>query len=83
MRQQQTKVITSTKLAKELLSQGFRVLDIAPHKNDSKRTIFIFELTQPLLNYINQTQNKHKEGENHNGKTEQNQLYSDTERNVI
>ena len=60
------KVITSNQLAKELLSVGFKIIDIAPHKTDKKRTIFVFEDTQELQLYLEvkegreNEQNKHK-----------------------
>ena len=46
------KVVASSKLAKELLSAGFPIIDISPHKNDFKRTVFVFHLTEKLEEYI-------------------------------
>lgn len=47
------KVILSYALAKELLAKGFRIIDIDQNKYDSKRTVFVFENTQGLEDYIN------------------------------
>lgn len=46
------KVIGSSKTAKELLKQGFKIIDISPHKNDSKRTVFVFEDTDELKDFL-------------------------------
>lgn len=40
---EKVKVIKSTKLARELLKGGFRILDIKPHRYNKDRTVFIFE----------------------------------------
>jgi hypothetical protein len=45
-------VVASTKTAKILLKQGFKVIDIAPHKANPHRTVFIFEKTKELEDYI-------------------------------
>jgi len=46
------RVIPSSRLAKELLKEGFKIIDIAPHKNDHRRTVFIFENTKQLQDYL-------------------------------
>lgn len=46
------KVIGSNKLAKELLLKGFKLVDISPHRNDGKRTVFVFEYTDDLKVYL-------------------------------
>ena len=43
-----TKVISENKLARELIKEGYSLVDIKPHKNDSRRTVFVFELTDKL-----------------------------------
>ena len=53
------KVIISYSLAKDLIRNGFRVIDIEPNNKDSKRTIFIFENTEALTTYL-----QHKRGNN-------------------
>lgn len=45
-------LIGSTKIAKLLLNAGFVVIDIKPHKNDSRRTAFIFEDTPIIREFI-------------------------------
>ena len=47
------KVIKSSKMAKELLYHGFRIIDIAPDKNDYKRTVFVFESTPEFERVLN------------------------------
>jgi hypothetical protein len=47
------KVIKSSKMAKELLSYGFIIIDIAPDKNDYKRTVFVFESTPEFEKVLN------------------------------
>jgi len=68
-------VISSTKLAKELLQEGFKIIDIAPHKNDYKRTIFIFECNNKLLEYLKRKELIHARP---NTKQQQNKLYTNT-----
>jgi len=46
------KVIAVNKLARELLKKGFNMVDIKPHKDDSRRTVFVFELTTELEDYL-------------------------------
>jgi predicted CoA-binding protein len=41
-------VIRSRRVAKELLSKGFTIIDIAPDRVDSKRTVFVFEDNETL-----------------------------------
>ena len=48
----QTQVISSTRLCKELLYEGFNIIDIAPHRMDNKRTVFIFKNTDKLQKYL-------------------------------
>lgn len=40
------KIIRSSRIAKELISKGFVIIDIAQDKLDSKRTVFVFEDTE-------------------------------------
>ena len=47
-----TKVIKSANIAKILLQQGFIIKDIAPHKADSKRTIFVFHNSDQLESFL-------------------------------
>lgn len=48
-----SKVIASTTLARELVKNGFIVIDIKPHKHDKKRTVHVFEDTEKLQDFIN------------------------------
>lgn len=52
--QMKTKVISENKLARELIKEGYSLVDIKPHKNDSRRTVFVFELTQKLESRLQQ-----------------------------
>ena len=67
-------VITSTRLAKELLQNGFNIIDLAPNRTDSKRTVFVFESTEELKEYIkNRKEYKESAKTNQNSKpTKQN-----------
>lgn len=54
----ETKVVFSAKLARDLIRKGFKVVDIKPDRTDKdkKRSVFIFELTDELLeNILNQS----------------------------
>ena len=46
-------LIKSSKMAKELLSHGFIIIDSAPDKNDYKRTVFVFESTPEFEKVLN------------------------------
>lgn len=46
------KVIAVNKLARELIQLGYRIVDIKPHKDDYRRTVFVFELTPQLEEYL-------------------------------
>ena len=42
------KVIAENKLARKLIKMGFKIVDIKPHKEDHKRTVFVFEHSEEL-----------------------------------
>lgn len=46
------KVIKSNRLARTLIQQGFKVVDIAPDKLDSKRSVFVFEMSDELKLFL-------------------------------
>lgn len=46
------KVVAENKIARLLIKSGFKVVDIKPHKDDSKRTVFVFEYTPELEQYL-------------------------------
>lgn len=48
------KVVTSCKLARRLILDGFKVIDIKPHRDNPERTVFLFDNTEQLNNLINQ-----------------------------
>ena len=48
----QQKVISSNKVARQLVKNGFPIVDIKAHKSDPKRTVFVFDLTQSLVDYL-------------------------------
>ena len=52
MEEVKRKVIKSSKMAKILLANGFKVIDIAQDKNDYKRTVFVFELTPEFEKFL-------------------------------
>lgn len=51
------RIIFSAVLARNLIKQGFIVIDIKPNNRDKKRTVFVFEdsdeLNQAIEEYIN------------------------------
>jgi hypothetical protein len=46
------KVIKSNRLARVLIQQGFKVVDIAPDKLDSRRSVFVFEMSYELKLFL-------------------------------
>lgn len=42
------KVVLTPTLAKHLLERGFRIVDLKPHKDDPRRTVFVFENCKEL-----------------------------------
>ena len=52
------KVIRSSRIAKELIALGFVIIDIAQDRNDSKRTVFVFEDTDTLRTCIDRLMHK-------------------------
>lgn len=46
------KVIQSNRLARLLIQQGFRVVDIAPDKSDKHRSVFVFEMSDELKLFL-------------------------------
>lgn len=47
-----TILIGSTRIAKALCNANFPIVNIKPHKNDSRRTAFIFEDTPEIREFI-------------------------------
>lgn len=54
--------IFTAKVARELLKDGFTLIDIKPDKNDSdgKRSVFIFKNEEKLLEKIKEYKEKEK-----------------------
>ena len=52
------KVIRSPRIAKQLLEQGERIIDITEDRDDSKRTVFVFEYTESLDNFLTEANRK-------------------------
>lgn len=48
-----TKLIFNPKLARTLLHKGFKIVDLKPMKEDTTKSIFVFELTNELLKELN------------------------------
>ena len=44
--------IFKPKIARDLLKQGFTIVDIKPCKENTDRSIFIFKNTEELQNYL-------------------------------
>lgn len=47
-----TIVILSASVARELIKNGFVLKDIKPNKHDSKKTVFVFQKTNCLMTYL-------------------------------
>lgn len=47
-----TKTIFTAKFARELLRKGFTVVDIKPNNLNRERSVFVFELSNELEQYI-------------------------------
>ena len=45
-------VIFSAKVAKDLIRHDFKVVDIKPHEQEKIRTVFYFEYTEKLRQYL-------------------------------
>jgi len=46
------KTIYSTKLARKLIKEGFKLLDVKPNKINPDRTVFIFEYSAELRSIL-------------------------------
>ena len=57
---QNTIMIFSARMARELLKKGFTIVDIKPDKKDPdmKRSIFVFRWTQGIMDILNQASEK-------------------------
>ena len=51
----EVKVVGSNKQAKELLRLGYKIIDIKPHKDDYKRTVFVFECNEAFIKDFERT----------------------------
>lgn len=49
---QKFKLVSSARIARKLLTEGYKVVDINPDRDNSDRTVFIFESSDDLLNEI-------------------------------
>lgn len=47
-----TIVILSASVARDLIKKGFMVQDIKPNKHDFKKTVFVFKKTNSLMTYL-------------------------------
>ena len=52
------KVIRSPRIAKQLLERGERIIDITEDRDDSKRTVFVFEYTESLDDFLTEANRK-------------------------
>lgn len=46
------KLVSSARIARRLLAEGYKVVDINPDRDNSDRTVFIFESSDDLLSEI-------------------------------
>ena len=56
-----TKVITSAKVARLLLQNGFTIKDVAPNRTNKDRSIFVFHNSIELEDFLFKFENKDKE----------------------
>lgn len=49
---QKYKLVSSARIARKLLADGYKVVDINPDRDNSDRTVFIFESSDDLLSEI-------------------------------
>lgn len=47
--EQKNILVRSPSIARNLLKKGFKIVDIKPNKSDKKRTVFIFENKEGLV----------------------------------
>lgn len=48
----ETKIIQTSKLARQLIKKRFNLLDIMPNKNNPDKTVFVFEFTDALKSFL-------------------------------
>lgn len=53
------KLVSSTRIASRLLKEGYKVVDINPDRDNSDRTVFIFESSDDLLSEIEKLEKRH------------------------
>jgi hypothetical protein len=46
----EAKLVFCADLARRLLKNGHRIIDIKPHRENRDRTVFVFEVTEEFLN---------------------------------
>ena len=49
--------IFSTRIARDLIKNGFIIIDIAENQKDKKRTVFVFANTKKIRDYLIQKWN--------------------------
>lgn len=54
----QTIIITGAGLARKLIKNGERVIDIKPHRQIKNATVFVFEATDTLRTLLEKKQNE-------------------------
>lgn len=58
MEEKNSVLVFNPKIARDLIKQGFQVIDIKPFKENVDRTIFVFERTEEVLKVIYADKNK-------------------------
>lgn len=51
-------VIFKRNVANELLENGFKLKSIQPNYSDDRKSVFMFECTQELIEYVEKIKNK-------------------------
>jgi len=57
MNDNKVKCIVASTMAKYLLKQGFRIIDLKPLRDDHKRTVFVFDDTEGKIGNAMQNYN--------------------------
>lgn len=53
MIEQQTIVIFNPALARNLLKEGYKIIDIKPNRSEPERTVFVFLVQDGLMDIVN------------------------------
>ncbi len=48
----ETKLVFQAELARHLLKQGYRIVDIKPRKENPQSTVFVFEVKEGIMDIL-------------------------------